>query len=95
MLKDEFGTNRGFGFVTFADISSVNECLENKMEHNLRGKPVDVKRCRPISMNYISKFADRNVIQKLDATIETLAHENSRKLFVGGLPKDCTVDAFK
>jgi len=92
VLKDEFGTNRGFGFVTFADISSVNDCLDKKLEHNLRGKPVDVKRCRPISMNYITKVAPRHEVQNLDATIESLAGENSRKLFVGGLPKDCSVD---
>ena len=70
ILKDEFGTNRGFGFVTYADVESVNNCLEKKMEHNIRGKPVDVKRCRPISMNYISKFADRNQIEQLDKTID-------------------------
>ena len=39
---------RGFGFVTFVDIRSVNTVLRLKDKHVIEGKWVDVKSAVPI-----------------------------------------------
>ena len=42
MLRKEDGSSRGFGFVTYKDEVVVEKCLV--MQHQLNGKPVEVKR---------------------------------------------------
>ena len=42
VLRRPDGASRGFGFVTYADESSVEKCLV--MRHQLNGKQVELKR---------------------------------------------------
>ncbi|CAJ1382906.1 unnamed protein product [Effrenium voratum] len=39
--------SRGFGFVTFAESSSVEACMDNYDSNELEGKWIEVKRCIP------------------------------------------------
>merc|ERR1719265_865317 len=47
-MKDESGTPKGFGFVTFAEDYQTDDCIRAKSEgHNIDGKSVEVKRAIP------------------------------------------------
>ena len=50
ILKDKrTGKPRGFGFVTYTDIASVEKVMELKDSHVIQGKWVDCKRAVPAS----------------------------------------------
>ena len=38
---------RGFGFITYKDSSSVDECLKDVNQHKMKGKWIDCKRVTP------------------------------------------------
>jgi RNA recognition motif-containing protein len=70
---------RGFGFVTFKDPNVANFVIEIK--HTLDGKQIDCKKAVPRET-----FAD---------PISTNPQYQTRKIFVGGLPEETTVEEFK
>jgi len=45
MTERDSGRSRGFGFVTFTEDETVEKVLE--MQHNIQGKPVEIKRAEP------------------------------------------------
>jgi RNA recognition motif-containing protein len=45
MVDRNTNSSRGFGFITFEQEESVTAVL--KLSHELRGKPVEVKRAEP------------------------------------------------
>jgi RNA recognition motif-containing protein len=42
------GKSRGFGFVTFSDLKTLDAVIENKECLKVNGKLVDVKRAIPV-----------------------------------------------
>lgn len=47
MVDRHSGKPRGFGFVTYSSVSSVDRVMEEKNTHCLKGKWVDCKRATP------------------------------------------------
>ncbi|CAM8977580.1 unnamed protein product [Rhodiola kirilowii] len=73
------GQSRGFGFVCFQQYDSAQRAL-NHPEHIINEKKVEVKPAKP-------KLS-------IDGSSDTWAGP-TKKLFVGGLPYDCTTDELR
>ncbi|GAB2269575.1 hypothetical protein Dimus_004497 [Dionaea muscipula] len=99
------GTPRGFGFIIFTDPSCAGKALEDQ-KHVIEGRKVDVKRAIPRSENLQSseKHVDHN--QTIEDNNRGIGiNKNSggdgenqfgtKKLFVGGLKADLTIEEFK
>ncbi|CAO2817732.1 unnamed protein product [Amaranthus hypochondriacus] len=100
------GIPRGFGFVTFANPSSVDNVLRND-HHFIAGKTVEVKRAFPRNglqsiaqqqpgnnVHHTNKGYVRNIngSQGANNTDECL---RAKKIFVGGLSPNLTEEEFK
>ncbi len=51
MVDRATGSSRGFGFVTFEQVDTVEKVL--KASHELKGKFVEIKRAEPRDMRYV------------------------------------------
>ena len=68
ILKDKRTQKpRGFGFVTYEDISCVTAVMELKNRHTIQGKWVDCKSAIPI--NEMKLIAQRSSIQTQNSKI--------------------------
>nr|XP_009859402.1 heterogeneous nuclear ribonucleoproteins A2/B1 isoform X1 [Ciona intestinalis] len=82
LMKDkETGVSRGFGFITFANPSSVNEVLKAR-PHTLDNKGIDPKPCTP-----------KAVLQQKKATANSFT--KSHKIFIGGISMEATQEDVK
>jgi RNA-binding protein Musashi len=53
MVDRATGSSRGFGFVTFEQVDTVEKVM--KASHELKGKFVEIKRAQPRDMRYVLK----------------------------------------
>jgi len=81
VIKDpNTNSSRGFGFVTYSEVGSVENVLDEstgQCQHEIAGKSLDVKRAMP------REFTDG------------AAHTKVKKLFVGGISKDVDENSLK
>merc|ERR1712119_243334 len=78
MGKDQTGTSRGFGFVTYAEPTSVATVLKAR-PHTLDGKQIDPKPCTPASIQKQKKMNQQSYIK-------------THKIFLGGISMEATKD---
>ncbi|KAL6963475.1 hypothetical protein U1Q18_012004 [Sarracenia purpurea var. burkii] len=99
ILRERFtGKGRGFGFVTFADVSLVDKALQD--EHVILGRPVEVKLAKPKGEKYLNQLC-RNQPKNNGSNRNNCDDNNgnkpfsAKKIFVGGLPSNLTEEEFK
>lgn len=81
IMKDRHtGRARGFGFITYADPSVVDQLIEDK--HVINGKEVEIKRTIPKGSSNSHSHSHSN-------------HFKTKKIFVGGIPTSLSQDDFK
>ncbi|XP_075499467.1 uncharacterized protein LOC142537870 [Primulina tabacum] len=81
------GVSRGFGFVSFADQSSMEKALQNE-EHEILGRRVAVNIPRPIEKKPLQLEVSVNDSNQNSSPSKT------NKVFVGGLPPSLTKEEF-
>merc|ERR1719319_1538256 len=79
------GDSRGFGFVTFKNESSVDECINMPGSHQIDGKTVDLKRVQDNVGASGGNKSERGAEETFDPESKQM-----RKLFLGGLGYDIT-----
>lgn len=84
---------RGFGFVTFSDISSAHNALQDT--HVILGRKVEVRKAIPRS-----EQLQQNQLQNRGGNSYSgyecgNEHIRTKKIFVGGLPANMSVEEFK
>ncbi|KAG5621291.1 hypothetical protein H5410_006509 [Solanum commersonii] len=83
----ETNCGKGFGFVTFADSSVINQLLHQ--QHIILGRTVDVKLAIPKGASPCSEC------QQSQRQNSETSNSNRRKIFVGGLPLSLSEEEFK
>jgi len=78
LMKDQTGTSRGFGFVTYAEPTSVATVLKAR-PHTLDGKQIDPKPCTPASIQKQKKMNQQS-------------YTKTHKIFLGGISMEATKD---
>ncbi|KAF3623227.1 hypothetical protein FXO38_30857 [Capsicum annuum] len=87
----ETGLSKGFGFVTFADSSVINQLLQD--QQIILGRTVDVKLAIPRGQTRQHQlFLD---CQQIQGHVIGTSRSNRRKIFVGGLPLDLSEEVYK
>ncbi|CAJ2643866.1 unnamed protein product [Trifolium pratense] len=84
---------RGFGFVTFSDISSAHNALQDT--HIILGRKVEVRKAIPRSeqqQRYQLQNRGGNYYSNYECNSNYI---RTKKIFVGGLPANMSVEEFK
>ncbi|KAJ1730141.1 hypothetical protein LPJ72_004614 [Coemansia sp. Benny D160-2] len=100
MRDQNSGQPRGFGFVTFDDVSGVNNVLQEPT-HTIDGKQVDPKHAIPrASQSQTTRYQSQQQQQPYqhqqqqyqggDASEDPVKEMRGEKIFVGGLPPSAT-----
>lgn len=76
--------SRGFGFVTYSDSKSVDDCLQ-ETKHVVDGRQVEAKRAIPREDTPVTTAATSNVPPS----------QQTKKVFLGGLSLDTTEDEIR
>ncbi|KAJ8550033.1 hypothetical protein K7X08_033740 [Anisodus acutangulus] len=88
----ETGFGKGFGFVTFADSSVVEQLLQD--QHIILGRTVEVKLATPKGESRQSqRCSECQQFQRQNSETSRISH--TRKIFVGGLPPYLSEQDFK
>ncbi|WVZ20756.1 hypothetical protein V8G54_008078 [Vigna mungo] len=87
---------RGFGFVTFSDLSAADKALQDT--HVILGRTVEVKKAIPRSeqqqhQNHLHNRGGGNYSSSCDCSSDT--NVRTKKIFVGGLPAGISEEEFK
>ncbi|XP_051123861.1 uncharacterized protein LOC127246485 [Andrographis paniculata] len=90
------GNPRGFAFVTFSETASVNRALQEA--HQILGRTVEVKRAIPRSEQQIQQQQQQHRgLDRSNSRANGRINEESKekKIFVGGLPANLTLEEFR
>jgi len=87
IMRDPSGRSRGFAFLTYTNVSSVNKVMEQV--HHLDGKQVSFP-CQYLRPGHslISQIDPKRAIPRAE-------HEKTAKVFVGGLAAGVTSESLK
>ncbi|KAJ1940343.1 Heteroproteinous nuclear ribonucleoprotein A1, partial [Linderina macrospora] len=93
IMRDQVsGRPRGFGFVTFVDVASVDAVLQEP-SHRLDGKHIDPKHAIPREQQPGAHHAhphNGNLGGNNDTFADPIGEMRGEKIFVGGLPPSAT-----
>jgi len=92
IIKDNNGTSRGFGFITYQKVSEADKCIAHKKTdegHKLDNKDIEVKRAIPREFQEPSQHEKSQRIY-LGKVREGITEENVKEYFQSNYP--CTVE---
>lgn len=86
IMRDPSGRSRGFAFLTYSSVSSVNKVMEQV--HHLDGKQVGSPCFKGHAMQTNDQIDPKRAIPRAE-------HEKTAKVFVGGLAAGVTSESLK